>query len=64
LHGQLRELLECKNVDILIGENLADLSKRSRSVFWANCELFVDWHDVNLTFDLLGDEPGESFEEE
>ena len=28
-----RQLLKCKNVDILIGESLADLSKRSRSVF-------------------------------
>ena len=28
-----RQLLKCKNVDILIGESLANLSKRSRSVF-------------------------------
>src|SRR6266478_2291976 len=53
-----RQLLKCENVDILIGESLAKLSKGSRSVFQANCKLFVDWHDVNLTFDLLGDEPG------
>src|SRR5882724_3161392 len=52
-----RQLLKCKNVDILIGESLANLSQRSRPVFYANCELSVDWHDVNLTFDLLGDEP-------
>ena len=47
-----------ENVDALFGDGLAEFSKRSRSVFQANCELPVDWHDVNLTFDLLGDEPG------
>jgi len=28
-----RQLLKCENVDILIGESLAKLSKRSRAVF-------------------------------
>ena len=31
-----RQLLKFKNVDILIGKSLANLSKRSRSVFQAN----------------------------
>jgi hypothetical protein len=42
-------------VDVLIGENLAQLSKRSRLVLLTNCELLSDRHGRNLLAVYLGD---------
>src|SRR5258708_28041720 len=51
-----RERLKRDYVDVLIGESLAQLSKRSRLVFLADCELLSDRHGRNLLAVYLGDE--------
>src|SRR5882724_6644728 len=50
-----RERLKREDVDVLIGESLAQLSKRSRLVFLADCELLSDRHGRNLLVVYLGD---------
>src|SRR5882724_4100079 len=49
-----RERLKRENVDVLIGESLAQLPKRSRLVFLADCELLGDRHGRNLLAVYLG----------
>jgi len=44
-----------ENVDALFGEGLAELSKRSRSVFQTDCELLGGGHGRNLLTVYLGD---------
>jgi hypothetical protein len=43
-----RERLKRENVDALFGEGLAELAKRSRSVFQTDCELLSGGHGRNL----------------
>jgi hypothetical protein len=59
----VRELLIRENVDVLLGEGLAELAKRSRSVFCADCEFFGDRHGGNLLLVHLGYGLGSSCEE-
>jgi hypothetical protein len=49
-----RERLKREDVDILVGEGPAELSKRSRLVFLANGKLFGDRHSRNLLAVYLG----------
>src|SRR5258708_35019819 len=51
-----RERLKREDVDVLTSESLAQLSKRSRLVFLADCELLSDRHGRNLLAVYLGDE--------
>src|SRR5437879_10041155 len=55
-----RERLKREDVDVLIGESLAQLSKRSRLVFLADCELLSDRHGRNLLVVYLVDGLGSS----
>jgi len=47
--------LKRENVDALFGEGLAELAKRSRSVFQTDCELLIGGHGRNLLTMYLGD---------
>src|SRR6267154_6535049 len=57
-----RERLKREDIDVLIGESMAQLSKRSRLVFLADCELLSDRHGRNLLIVYLGDGLGSSCE--
>src|SRR5258708_8345480 len=50
-----RERLKRENVDALFGEGLAELAKRSRSVFQTDCELLSGGHGRNLLAVYLED---------
>src|SRR5947209_432423 len=50
----VRERLKRENIDVLFGQSLAEFSKRSRSVFQTDCELFSDRHGRNLLAVYLG----------
>jgi hypothetical protein len=50
-----RERLKRENVDASFGEGLAELAKRSRSVFQTDCELLSGGHGRNLLTVYLGD---------
>src|ERR1700730_18430479 len=43
-----RERMKRENVDALFGEGLAELAKRSRSIFQTDCELLSGGHGRNL----------------
>src|SRR6266851_7011490 len=47
--------MERENVDALFGEGLAELAKRSRSVFQTDCELLSGGHGRNLLAVYLED---------
>src|SRR5712664_3508459 len=51
-----RERVKRENVDALFGEGVAELAKRSRSVFQTDCELLSDGHGRNLLAVYLVDE--------
>src|SRR5258708_32499441 len=57
-----RERLKRKDIDVLIGESLAQLSKRSRLVFLADCELLSDRHGRTSLSCTPGDGLGRSCE--
>src|SRR5206468_664521 len=50
----VRELLIRENVDVLFGEGLAELAKRSGPVFQTDGELLSDRHGGNLLLMRLG----------
>src|SRR5258708_36365213 len=50
-----RERLKRENVDALFGEGLAELAKRSRSIFQTDCELRSGGPGRNLLAVYLGD---------
>src|SRR3984893_13198407 len=51
-----RERLKRENVDALFGEGLAELAKRSWSVFQTDCELLSGGHGRNLLAVYLEDQ--------